>query len=155
MSPPSACQNRRLDPSFSRRVVASRDSPLWVNSGQLRKESQFPLVSNCQDTYLIARNHKSIQGNVSRLPVGNNQLAQFAFDAAAYQGMHYEIVNRRLDRGSCVQRGVRIPVTHKLKCALDMIKSARRIDYLRHGFGRATDSPSASRLIQACTSSAR
>jgi hypothetical protein len=43
----------------------------------------------------------------------------------------------------------------ELKGAFDLTEAARRINYRRHGLGRAVGSATAKRLIQACTSSAR
>jgi hypothetical protein len=42
-----------------------------------------------------------------------------------------------------------------LKRTLDLLERPCRINYLRHDFGRVADSPTASRFIQAYTSSAR
>ena len=65
-----------------------------------------------------------------------------------------EIFDRALDGRDCPHRRNGIRIAMKLKGALDVFQSARRIDYRRHGFGRAGASPLASLVIQACTSSA-
>ncbi len=48
-------------------------------SEQMRKlgqESNFPLVADGQDADFVARDHKSVQGDVSRVAVRNDQFAQ-------------------------------------------------------------------------------
>src|ERR1700730_12811681 len=126
-----------------------------VVPGRLWLKTQFPLMPNRQNAYLILGSHESIQGDIARLTVGNDQLAQFTFHAPADQGVRGQDLDGRLDRRDCVQRGARVLVTEKLKRTVNVIQRARRVDYLRHGFGRATASRTASRLIQACTSSPR
>ena len=58
-----------------------------VVPGRLWLKTQFPLVPNRQNADLILGSHESIQGDIARLTVGNDQLAQFAFYASANQGM--------------------------------------------------------------------
>lgn len=115
----------------------------------------FPLVSNGQNADLVARYHKTIQSNVSRVAVRNDQFAQFPLNPTPDQRVRREAVDRRLDRRNRAQRCIWILVAQKLKGALDMLKRPRRIDYRCHGFGRAARSSRASRCIQAWTSSAR
>ncbi len=69
--------------------------------------------------------------------------------------MRLQIVDGRLDRDDCVRGGGRIVRAQKLERAFDVEQRSRGVDYLRHGFGRAAESSTASRFIQACTSSAR
>jgi hypothetical protein len=45
-------------------------------------------------------------------------------------------------------------VAQILKSAFEMLQRTCRIDYRRHGFGRAGASSAARRCIQACTSAA-
>lgn len=89
------------------------------------------------------------------MTVRNYQLAQFTFHSPSNQGMCGEVVNGGLDcrHGACGRRGGFI--AQKRKGTFDVIERARRINYLRHGFGRAAVSSCARRPIQACTSSAR
>lgn len=112
-------------------------------------------MTNCQDTHLIPRCHEPIQGHVASFPVGNDQLPQFAFESAANKRMCAKIVDGRLNRRHCLQRCRWILVTQELKRTLDLLERPCRINYLRHDFGRVADSPTASRFIQAYTSSAR
>jgi hypothetical protein len=55
------------------------------------------LVPNRQNAYLILGSHESIQGDMARLTVGNDQLAQFAFYAPANQGVRGQDLDGRLD----------------------------------------------------------
>ena len=122
---------------------------------RLRQKSYFPLVSDCQNAHFILRDDKSIQGHVSGVAIGNDQFAQIPFNAPPHQRVRGEVVDRGLNGRHGAPRSCRILVAQKLKCAIDVIESARRVNYLRHGFGRAAVCSSASRFIQACTSSAR
>jgi hypothetical protein len=79
------------------------------------------LVPNRQNTHLIFGSHESIQGDIARLTVGNDQLAQFAFYALANQGVRGQDLDGRLDCRGCVQRGVRVIVAQKLKRAVNVI----------------------------------
>lgn len=77
-------------------------------------------MADCQNPYLFSRNHKAVQGDVTRLPVRNNQLPQLAFHAAAYKRVRGQIINRRLNCRHRVERSVWILVSQELKRALDM-----------------------------------
>jgi hypothetical protein len=92
-----------------------------VVPGRLWLKAQFPLVPNRQNAYLILGSHESIQGDIARLTVGNDQLAQFTFYAPANQGMRGQDLDGRLNRRGCVQRGARIVVAQKLKRAVKVI----------------------------------
>ena len=92
-----------------------------VEPGRLGLKTQFPLVTNRQNAHLILGSHESIQGDIARLTVGNDQLAQFTFYAPAHQGMPGQDLDGRLDRRDCVERGARIVVAQKLKCAVNVI----------------------------------
>lgn len=59
------------------------------------------------------------------MTVRNDQLAQFAFDAAAYEGVRGEAVNRGLDRNNSSEGGIRILVAQESECALNVIERAR------------------------------
>jgi hypothetical protein len=66
-----------------------------------------------------------------------------------------QMIDRRLNRNYRASGRRLVLFNQELKRSLDMFKRAAGIYYLRHGLGRATLSPAASLLIQACTSSAR
>lgn len=82
-------------------------------------------MANCQDSYLFSRNHKAVKGDVTRLPVGNDQLPQLALHAATYKRVRGQVINRRLNRRHCVRRSIRIFVCQELKRAFDMIQRTR------------------------------
>ena len=52
----------------------------------------------------------------------NDQLPEFAFQAATDERVRGQVINRRLNCGDSVRRGVRIPVSEKLKRAFDVIQ---------------------------------
>jgi len=122
---------------------------------RLRHKSHFPLVSNRENADFMPRNHKAIQGDVSAVPIGDDQFAKVAFNPPPYQGMRSQVFNRGLDGRHGALRGMRILGAQRLKRAFDVIERAPRVDYLRHGLGRAAVSSCARRCIHACTSSAR
>ena len=78
-------------------------------------------MSNGENSDFVARNYKPIQSNVSRVPIGNNQLAKFAFKAPPNQRMRREVVNRRFYRLDSAQRCIGIFVSQELKSAFDVI----------------------------------
>ena len=112
-------------------------------------------MADREETHLIAKYHEPIERHVTRPPVGNDQLAQFAFEPPADQRVRRKAVDGGSNRRSRLLRGRRVLITQQLQCALDAIERSQCVNYLRHGLGRAVDSPAASLLIQACTSSAR
>jgi hypothetical protein len=63
--------------------------------------------------------------------------------------MRGKIIDRRADCHYGADCCTRVLVTQELECTLDVIERSRRINYLRHGFGRAADESAASLLIQA------
>ena len=78
-------------------------------------------MPNRQNADFVARNHESIQGDVSGVSVGDNQFTDFAFDSPPYQGVRGEVLHCGLDRGDGAPRCIRIFVTQELKSAFDMI----------------------------------
>lgn len=114
-----------------------------------RQKAQLALVPNGQDAHFILRNHEPIQGEVPCVPIGNDQLAQLTFDSPTDQWMRPEAINGRLDGCNRIQCRARVFLTQELERALYLVERTRRIDYLRHGLGRAADSLVARRFIQA------
>ncbi len=106
-------------------------------------------MANSEDAHFVPRNHESVQGNVTRLSIGNYQLAQLALDASAHQRMRRKIVDRGVDCLHGTDSRMRVLVTQETERTLDVIERSRRIDYLRHGLGRGADASAASRPIQA------
>ena len=106
-------------------------------------------MANGQDADFVSRDEESVQRNVTRLTIRNDQFPQFALDAPAHQWMGGKAADRRADCFDGADRSSRILVTQELERTLNVIERSRRIDYLRHGFGRAADGSAASLLIQA------
>ena len=119
-----------------------------------RLKAQFPLVTEGEDAHLLSCNHKSIQGDVTGSPIGNDQFAHFARDAPADQRVSGEIIDCRADGCHGVGCSIGMFVAQISKSVFEVFQRTCRIDYRRHGFGRAGASSAARRCIQACTSSA-
>ena len=88
-----------------------------AGSGQ---EAEFPLLAKCQGAYLVAADDEAVQRDIARAPIGNDQLAQLAFDSPTDQGVGAEVVDRRLDRRGSVQRRRRVLVAQELERALEI-----------------------------------
>jgi len=101
-----------------------------------------------QDAHFVFRNDKSVQGHIARLTIGNDQLAQLAFDTPAHQWMSGQMIDRRTDGIDGTEGCSRVLVTQELEGPLEVIERSCRIDYLRHGFGRAAEGSATSLLIQ-------
>lgn len=59
------------------------------------------------------------------MAVGNDQLAQFALEAPAYERVRGEVVHCRLDRRHGALCGFRVFVAQELESAFDVIESSR------------------------------
>ena len=100
---------------------SERSLPIAMDPGQsLWQKPQFSLVAKRQNAHLVAGYHEAIEGYITRLAVGNNQFAQFAFDAPAHERVCREIIDGRLNCRYGVQSSCRILVAQKLKCMLDV-----------------------------------
>ena len=88
-----------------------------------------------EHTHFITLHQEPIQRDVTGGTEGNHQLANVVFDAAPHQRMRSEIFNRRLNHRR----------VHGVGRLLQLLERRRRIDYLRHGLGRASSEPFASR----------
>jgi len=66
--------------------------PLW-------QKPQFSLVAKRQNAHLVPGYDEAIEGDITRLAVGNNKLAQFALDAPANKRVRRQIIDGRLNRG--------------------------------------------------------
>jgi len=57
----------------------------------------MPASTETSKATMVSRDHESVQGNVTRLTVRNDQFTQLALEAPAYQRMCGKIVDRRAD----------------------------------------------------------
>ena len=86
---------------------------------------------------LILWNDESVKRDVARLTEGNHEFSNVAVHAPPEQRVRSQALDGRADgRGRCKCR-VRVLAGHELEGALEVRQCPRRIDYLRHGFGRA------------------
>jgi phosphoenolpyruvate synthase/pyruvate phosphate dikinase len=82
-------------------------------------------VPNREHAHFILRNHEPIQGELSGLSIGYDQLAQLTFDSATDQGMRREAIHGRLDGCDGSHFRVRFFVTQKLERARDVVERPR------------------------------
>ena len=87
--------------------------------------------------HLVLRNDESIQRDVTRLAVGDHEFPNIAVHAPPDQRVHGQVLYGRADRSSRRDCRVRVLACQELEGALEMGRCPRRIDYRRHGFGRA------------------
>lgn len=112
--------------------------PLQATAIRLNRIIQLTLVPDGEDTDQVLPGQETIQRDIAGFAIGNDQLAHVPFDASAYQGVVRQGLNGFTDGGCRRQRYVGVAVFGKeMKCALKIGKRVLRIDYLRHGFGRA------------------
>lgn len=116
---------------------------------------KFALVPYGKDANSIVRRQETVKSDVTGLAVGNHELAQFTLHDAADQRVIGEGINRFADCVGRNHRDMRIVRGDEFECTLKIGERGLRIDYLRHGRGRAALGLTASRPSQACTSSAR
>ena len=94
-----------------------------------------------QHAHGVLLHHEPIERDVARVAERDDQLAQILFDAPSYEWMCREVVDGGLNR-DCIGGLVR---------PLEVVERVRRIDYLRHGFGRGGSAPATKRCAQAWT----
>ena len=51
-------------------------------------------MADGQDSYLFSRNYKAVKGDVTRLPVRNDQFTQFALHAVTHERVCGQVINR-------------------------------------------------------------
>ena len=78
----------RLKSGRSRPAATGQLLPLW-------QKSQFSLVAKRQNSHLVLGYEETIEGDITRLAVGNNKLAQFALDAPANERVRRQIIDGR------------------------------------------------------------
>lgn len=95
--------------------------PRWLHSGQ---EADFTLVTKCEYAYLVARNHESIERNITGLAIGNDQFANLASDAPADERVPDQVIDCTLNRDDDGERRRRILLLQEFKHALEICKRA-------------------------------
>ena len=99
---------------------------------------------------LVASGHESVEGHVSRSAERDDELAQLtATDGPSDQWVSGKRLDRALDRLRGDRGCLRIVLCQKIEGSLEVRKRVARVDYLRHGLGRPTFFPLASRRSQA------
>lgn len=90
-----------------------------------------------QHTDLVPRDDEPVQRYVSGLPEGNYELANVAVYATPEQRVRGQVLDGRTDSAGCRDGRVRILARQQFKGGLEVRESPCRVDYRRHGFGRA------------------
>src|SRR5512135_1015681 len=119
----------RLAPG-SRTVRTEDATRLW-------NETDLTLMSDREHPHLVLRNDESVQRDVPRLAVGDYELPNIAVHAPPEQRVHGQAIDGRADSVGRPDSRFRILACQVLEGALEVGQCPRRIDYRRHGFGRA------------------
>jgi hypothetical protein len=118
--------------------------------------TRLALMAQSQDQSNVFRNLVAVERDVSRLAIGNDQLAHRGFAKAPDERMPLQDFDAVKDDFDAFQCHLRRLVVRKIGETLEAGKGPPRIDYLRHAraFGRAACSPRARAVMYRWTSSA-
>ena len=94
-------------------------------------------MSDREQPYLVLRDDEPVQRDVPRLAMGNHEFPNVAVHAPPEQRVRGEVLDSRADGRGRRNRSVRVLACQELEGALEVGQCPRRIDYRRHGFGRA------------------
>jgi len=86
---------------------------------------------------LILWDDESVQRDVARLAEGNHELSNVAVHAPPEQRVRSQVLDGRADGRGRRKCRVRVLACQELEGTLEVGQCPRRIDYRRHGFGRA------------------
>jgi len=102
-----------------------------------RYQADLPLVPDREHPHLVLRDDEPVQRDVTRLAVGNQELPDVAVHAPPEQRVRGQGpdggANGRSRRDCCI----RVLACQEPERALEVGQCPRRMDYRRHGFGRA------------------
>ena len=87
--------------------------------------------------HFILRDDESVQRDVARLAEGNHEFSNITVHAPPEQRVRGQALDRRADGPGGRDCRVRLLACQELEGALEVGQYPRRIDYRRHGFGRA------------------
>jgi hypothetical protein len=87
---------------------------------RLWQESDHALMPDRKHPHLVVRDDESIQRYVSRLPEGNNELANVAVHATPKQWVRGKVLDGRTDGAGRCDRRVRVLAFQELEGALEM-----------------------------------
>ncbi len=87
--------------------------------------------------HLVLRDDEPVQRDVPRLAVGNHELSNVAVHAPPEQRVRGQVFDGRADDRGRRDCCVRALACQELERALEVGQYPRRMDYRRHGFGRA------------------
>jgi uncharacterized delta-60 repeat protein len=146
-----ACATISLACSAQIRRIA-REIAAGLRSGAPGRSArivQLALMAQRQHADLVPRRNEPVERDVSRPPERDHQLTKPIATDSPDQRMRRKHLDRRRDR-PC-RRGSRLGVVlrEEGERALEVGQRVRRVDYPRHGLGRAGLWPCASRAIQA------
>lgn len=94
-------------------------------------------MSDRKHPNLILWDDESVQRDVARLAEGNHELSNVAVHAPPEQRVRSQVLDGRADGRGRRNCRVRVLACQELEGSLEVGQYPRRIDYRRHGFGRA------------------
>ena len=94
-------------------------------------------MSDRKHPHLILWDDESVQRDVARLAEGNHELPDVAVHAPPEQRVRSQVLDGRADGRGRRDCRVRVLACQEPEGALEVGQCPRRIDYRRHGFGRA------------------
>lgn len=110
---------------------------------------ELALMTNSEDPDLAARWYEAIECEVAAAAERDHELSQTALDDPADQWMVLEDLDRAADRIDSSERRVGRERVERRERAFEVRQRVARIDYPRHGLGRAVRSPRARRASHA------
>jgi len=100
-------------PSDPTRTLSAVESTAATQ--RLRDETELALMSNCEDTHLVARDDESVHGHIAGATIGDDEFAYIPFHAPAEQRMRGKRIDCGLYCHDRVQRSLRVLVAQELK----------------------------------------
>ena len=103
----------------------------------LGHEPDLPLMSDRKHPHLVLRDDESVQRDVARLAEGNHEFPNVAVHAPPEQRVLGQVLDGGADGPGRRDGCFRVLACQELEGALEVDYCPRRINYRRHGFGRA------------------
>lgn len=100
-------------------------------------ETDLPLMPDREHPYLVLWDDESVQRDVPRPAEGNHEFPNVAVHAPPEQRVRGQVFDGRADGLGRRDCRVRVLACQEPEGALEVGQRPRRIDYRRHGFGRA------------------
>src|SRR5437763_1159714 len=109
----------------------------WDSGGPSPRVAKLPLVSDREDTNLVACGDEAVERDVSRSAERDHELSQLALHSPPDERVLGQSFDRAPDRGGSPARDRGVVPGEELERALEVGDGRRGVDYVRHGRGRA------------------